>query len=76
MPQNINRIRLFDRPNLSDEVTVGLLTFSDGTVLPVGALSAGGTDVRFATKTSPNPPSRQNLPKSLWSAHNIKSIQA
>lgn len=37
-PQTIDRIRLYDRPNTTDQITSGEVTFSDGTTLPVGAL--------------------------------------
>ena len=37
-PQTIDRILLYDRPNLTDQITSGLITFSDGSTLPVGAL--------------------------------------
>jgi alpha-glucosidase (family GH31 glycosyl hydrolase) len=50
-PQMVNRIVLFDRPNDTDDVTSGVLTFSDGTTLEVGALSGKGTEVRFPAKT-------------------------
>jgi hypothetical protein len=34
----INKVVLFDRPNLNDQITSGTLTFSDGTVVGFGAL--------------------------------------
>ena len=37
-PVTINQIVLFDRPNGSDQVTSGTLTFSNGTQIPVGSL--------------------------------------
>ena len=51
----INRIWLFDRPNTSfDQVLSGLLVFSDGTSLTVGALpddGKSGLEVSFPVKT-------------------------
>lgn len=49
-PQTISRIALYDRPNLSDQVLSGLLTFSTGETLAVGALNNAGvrTEVSFA----------------------------
>ncbi len=49
-PQTINRIQLFDRPNLTDTITTGLLTFSDGSTLKVNALSKQGTELKFPAK--------------------------
>ena len=48
----INKVVLFDRPNLNDFITGGVLTFSDGSSVPVGALNNGGAglEVRFAPK--------------------------
>ena len=37
-PQTVDRVVLYDRPNLDDQVTSGEITFSDGSSLPVGAL--------------------------------------
>ena len=53
-PQTIDRIQLYDRPNLDDQVTSGLLTFSDGSTLPVGDLpddAKAPREVRFLAKT-------------------------
>lgn len=50
-PQTIDRVVLFDRPNSTDDVTSGVLTFSDGSTLQVGALSGDGTELRFPAKT-------------------------
>lgn len=49
----INKVVLFDRPNTNDFITGGVLTFSDGSSVPVGALNNGGAglEVRFAPKT-------------------------
>lgn len=53
-PQTIDRVWLFDRPNLNDQVTSGEITFSDGTKVPVGALTndaSQGTEVRFPARS-------------------------
>ncbi|RYX81201.1 DUF5110 domain-containing protein [bacterium] len=51
-PQTVNRIVLFDRPNTTDDITGGVLTFSDGSTIEVGSLSnTEGTEVRFPAKT-------------------------
>jgi len=41
----LERVVLFDRPNLSDQVTGGTLTFSNGSSVPVGALNNDGSAV-------------------------------
>lgn len=41
--RNVNSVVLFDRPNTSDRVTGGQLIFSDGTIVPVGALPNDGS---------------------------------
>jgi hypothetical protein len=41
----LERIVLNDRPNASDQVTSGTLTFSDGSSVPVGALANDGAAV-------------------------------
>jgi LmbE family N-acetylglucosaminyl deacetylase len=48
----INRVVLFDRPNVSDHITAGVLTFSDGSSVPVGPLNNDGSasEVRFAAR--------------------------
>ena len=38
----LNRVVLYDRPNTSDRVTSGTLTFSDGSSVSVGALDNAG----------------------------------
>ncbi len=43
----VDRVVLFDRPNGDDEVVSGRLVFSDGSVVPVGAVSVAGTTVSF-----------------------------
>lgn len=52
-PVTVNRIVLYDRPNLEDQVLSGTLTFSDGSTIAVGALdNAGGpTTITFDPKT-------------------------
>ena len=49
-PQTIDRVWLFDRPNLVDQVLAGELTLSDGTTYKVGELAndaSEGVEVRF-----------------------------
>lgn len=49
----IDRIWLFDRPNQLDQITGGMLVFSDGSTLSVPALPDGpgeGLEVRFAPR--------------------------
>jgi hypothetical protein len=51
--QAIQVVRLFDRINLTDHVTAGTLSFSDGSTVAVGALPNDGYaafEARFATK--------------------------
>jgi LmbE family N-acetylglucosaminyl deacetylase len=52
-PQHLTRVVLHDRPNARDRVTAGLLTFSDGSTVPVGALPDNGEAqiIRFAPRT-------------------------
>jgi len=53
-PQTIDRVWLFDRPNNLDQVTSGMLVFSDGTTLTTGALpddAKQGLEVSFPAKT-------------------------
>lgn len=53
-PQTINRIRLYDRPNPTDQVSSGTLIFSDGTSLAVGALPNSDhtpLEIKFPAKT-------------------------
>jgi hypothetical protein len=53
-PQTIDRIWLFDRPNNLDQITSGMLVFSDGTTLTTGALpddAKQGLEVSFPAKT-------------------------
>lgn len=51
-PQPITRVVLHDRPDGTENVTAGTLTFSDGSSLPVGVLPTGGAGltVVFAQK--------------------------
>jgi hypothetical protein len=53
-PQAIRRVWLFDRPNLKDHVTSGMLLFSDGSAIKVGELpndARSARDVVFPAKT-------------------------
>ena len=42
VPYVVDRVVLYDRPNSSDRVTGGTLTFSDGTTVSVTSLSNNG----------------------------------
>ena len=46
---SLNRVVLFDRPNAKDQITGGILTFSDGTTVAVPALDNAGqaTSISF-----------------------------
>ena len=53
-PVQVSRIALWDRPNLSDNVLAGTLTFSDGSALAVGALPSNASSpfvASFSTKS-------------------------
>lgn len=52
-PVTVSRVVLFDRPNTDDFITGGVLTFSDGSSVPVPALLNGGgaLEVSFAPRT-------------------------
>ena len=53
-PQTLDHILLYDRPNLTDQITSGEVAFSDGTTLPVGALPNDAKTpltLRFPAKT-------------------------
>ena len=53
-PQTARRVVLWDRPNLTDQITSGVLTFSDGSHLDVGALpndAKTGLTLSFPAKT-------------------------
>jgi hypothetical protein len=41
----VNRVVLYDRPNLTDQITSATLTFSDGTTVTTGALENSGERV-------------------------------
>jgi hypothetical protein len=51
--RTVNRIRLYDRPNLDDQMTGGTLTFSDGSSIVIGALPNNGSvlEVNFTSRT-------------------------
>ncbi|HZS46304.1 MAG TPA: PIG-L family deacetylase [Blastocatellia bacterium] len=51
--QTINKVVLYDRPNLDDQVLAATMVFSDGSSIPVGALNNDGTatTVTFPSKT-------------------------
>lgn len=52
-PTSVNGVQLFDRPNLTDQVTGGTLTFSDGSSVPVSELPNNGSarTITFAPKS-------------------------
>jgi hypothetical protein len=53
-PQQVGQVVLWDRPNTSDNVQAGTLSFSDGTTLPVGTLpndASSGYTVNFSAKS-------------------------
>jgi LmbE family N-acetylglucosaminyl deacetylase/chitodextrinase len=52
-PYRVDRVVLYDRPNLDDQVLSGTLSFGDGSTVTVGALSNGGgpVELRFAART-------------------------
>jgi len=52
-PQQVTRIVLHDRPDSSENITGGTLSFSDGSTIAVGALPANGSglNITFAQKT-------------------------
>jgi chitodextrinase len=45
--QTVDRVVLYDRPNLDDQVLGGILRFSDGSSIAVGALTNGGVPVEL-----------------------------
>jgi hypothetical protein len=51
--RTVDRIRLYDRPNLSDSANGGTLSFSDGSSIPVSGIANNGTvkDVTFAARS-------------------------
>ena len=52
-PQTIDTIVLYDRPNTSDQITGGNITFSDGSNITVGTLPNSGSAsvLSFTAKT-------------------------
>jgi len=53
-PQKIDRVWLFDRPNNLDQITSGMLIFSDGTTIKTGELpddAKRGLEITFEPKT-------------------------
>lgn len=53
-PEKVTRVWLFDRPDLKNQVTSGMLVFSDGTTLPVSELpndARACREIRFPEKT-------------------------
>ena len=52
--RTISSVTLYDRPNTSDHVTGGTLTFSDGSVVTVPSLNNGGaaTTVTFSPRST------------------------
>lgn len=53
-PQTVSQVVLYDRPNLSDQVIAGRLTFSDGSTVNVPTLNNDGsaTIINFTTRTT------------------------
>ncbi|HNQ90035.1 MAG TPA: hypothetical protein PKM73_15570 [Verrucomicrobiota bacterium] len=54
VPQTIDRVWLFDRPNTLDQITSGMLVFGDGSTLATGPLpddARQGLEVAFPPKT-------------------------
>ena len=53
-PQSMSKVVLYDRPNTSDQITGGTLTFSDGSSVAVGSLNNSGTatTVSFPARTA------------------------
>ncbi len=43
-PQSVRKIVLYDRPNRKDQVTSGIITFSDGTKMGIGVLPNDGAE--------------------------------
>jgi predicted alpha-1,2-mannosidase len=52
-PRKINKVILFDRPNLKDHIASGKLLFSDGSMIWINEIPNDGLakEIRFATKT-------------------------
>ncbi len=53
LPVSASQVTLYDRPNLTENVTSGTISFSDGTTVPVGSLPNDGAPlvVSFAGRT-------------------------
>jgi len=54
VPQTVDQVWLYDRPNADDQVTAGTITFSDGSSVPVGTLpndASAPAVVKFPAKT-------------------------
>ena len=53
IPYSVTKVTLYDRPNWSDNIVAGTITFSDGTSIQVGPLSDGGaaTEYTFAARS-------------------------
>ena len=51
--ESVDRVVLFDRPNLADNITTGQLVFSDGSTVSVGPLNStgGATTVTFPARS-------------------------
>ena len=49
----VNKVVLYDRPNLNDQILSATLTFNDGSTVQVGPLNNGGAavEIDFAAKT-------------------------
>jgi hypothetical protein len=45
--QSVNKIVLYDRPNLNDQITGGTIQFSDGSSITISALNNDGTATTF-----------------------------
>jgi len=46
-PRTVGRVVIYDRPNSNDQMLAGVITFSNGTTLPVTAASNNATPVTF-----------------------------
>jgi predicted porin len=53
-PYTVDHVVLYDRPNLNDQITGATLTFSDGSVVAVGALNNAGaaSTVSFTARST------------------------
>ena len=70
-PVTLDRVVLYDRPNLEDRVTAGALVFSDGSTVTVGSLnnSGGATTVTFPARSVTNV--RFNISSVASTTHNV-----